>query len=108
MTWDKVKKALSGKMTPRQKIKILLQLDAETRQWTSHEDERIASFLESQRCLAYTIAYVLAEKTPMQKWKRGINTPRKSNPPIRCEPCHHAEKGAWRNLGGHWVKEKRR
>lgn len=53
MDWDRIKKELSGKMTLRQKVKRLLVLDVETRKFTSHEDERIASFLESQRCITY-------------------------------------------------------
>ncbi len=41
-------------------------------------------------------------------WKRGRNTPEKQfpNPPIFTEPCKPSAKGAWRNLGGWWVKEK--
>ena len=40
------------------------------------------------------------------KWEPGPNTDPESRPPIFAVSCKRTDKGAWKNLGGHWVKER--
>lgn len=44
------------------------------------------------------------------EWLRGKNTPDYAypNPPLFGEPCKAASEGAWRNLGGHWIRDRYR
>lgn len=41
-----------------------------------------------------------------REWLRGVNTPEDSRPPIFAQACLATAAGAWRNLGGWWVKER--
>lgn len=49
--WDRMAKALNRKMPDSERMKVISRLDAEAREFRHHDDERIASFLESQRCI---------------------------------------------------------
>lgn len=49
--WEKMAQALNRRMTDSRRLEVILALSTEARQMRNHDDDRIISFLESQRCI---------------------------------------------------------